>query len=44
MPPPKELEKALGEKRVTNYAGCGVSVGEAIDVESVVGSIPAGRC
>lgn len=32
MPPPATTEKELGEKRVVNYTGVGLSLGEEIDV------------
>ena len=33
MPPPATTEKALGEERVVNFTGAGLSLGEEIDVE-----------
>lgn len=35
MPPPRSLEKQLGEKRVIGYHGVGVSVGEEVDFNTV---------
>ena len=34
MPPPATSEKSIGEERVVNYTGVGLSLGEAIDVSS----------
>ena len=33
MPPPAAKEKAVGEERVVNYTGAGLSLGEEIDVD-----------
>ena len=32
MPPPATTEKELGEKRIVNYTGVGLSLGNEIDV------------
>lgn len=32
MPPPPKLEKALGERRITNYTGVGISICDEVDV------------
>ena len=32
LPPPSGLEKELGEKRVVNYTGCGIALGEPLDL------------
>ena len=40
MPPPKTVEKGLGERRMVNFTGVGISVGEEIDVGAVVDSVP----
>lgn len=34
MPPPSKSEKDIGEKRVVNYTGVGLSIGKEIDVSS----------
>jgi len=34
MPPPSQSEKDIGEKRVVNYTGVGLSLGEEIDVSN----------
>lgn len=36
MPPPDYVEKDVGESRVTNYTGCGVSVLPALDVDALL--------
>lgn len=35
MPPPKTVDKALGERRMVNFTGVGISVGEELDVEAL---------
>lgn len=40
MPPPKTVEKGLGERRMVNFTGVGISVGEELDVRAVVDSVP----
>lgn len=32
MPPPEKVEVGLGEKRLVRYTGCGLALGEEIDV------------
>eukprot|EP00475_Leptophrys_vorax_P037356 TRINITY_DN6423_c0_g1_i1.p1 TRINITY_DN6423_c0_g1~~TRINITY_DN6423_c0_g1_i1.p1 ORF type:complete len:196 (+),score=17.84 TRINITY_DN6423_c0_g1_i1:26-589(+) len=39
MPPPRTLEKDLGEKRVIGFHGVGVSVAEAVDFDLVTAGI-----
>ena len=44
MPPPRVVEKAIGEKRVINHAAVGISVCPEIDVDALlagVGALPA---
>lgn len=36
MPPPIQIEEAIGERRETNFVGVGISVSSEIDVEDVV--------
>uniref|UniRef100_UPI002ED70977 Glycerol-3-phosphate acyltransferase, chloroplastic n=1 Tax=Lobosphaera incisa TaxID=312850 RepID=UPI002ED70977 len=38
MPPPKGVEKGLGERRLTHFAGTGISVCKELDVDSIVSS------
>jgi len=38
-PPPKTVEKKLGEVRVFNYHGVGVSIGEELNTKEIVGGI-----
>ncbi|KAI8466897.1 MAG: glycerol-3-phosphate acyltransferase [Monoraphidium minutum] len=40
MPPPKTVDKALGERRLTNYTGVGISAAPELDVDAIVA--PAG--
>jgi glycerol-3-phosphate O-acyltransferase len=40
MPPPKTVDKALGERRLTNYTGVGVAVAPELDVAAI--TAPAG--
>lgn len=42
MPPPKSLEKGLGERRLTYYAASGISLGEELDISSVMGESGGG--
>ena len=35
MPPPKTVEKGLGERRMVNFTGVGISVGEELDIEAL---------
>ncbi|KIY97363.1 hypothetical protein MNEG_10600 [Monoraphidium neglectum] len=35
MPPPPTIDKALGERRLTNYTGVGISVAPELDVDAV---------
>eukprot|EP01026_Neomeris_dumetosa_P033379 TRINITY_DN2660_c0_g1_i6.p2 TRINITY_DN2660_c0_g1~~TRINITY_DN2660_c0_g1_i6.p2 ORF type:complete len:217 (-),score=33.18 TRINITY_DN2660_c0_g1_i6:257-907(-) len=40
MPPPKKVEGAqLGERRLTNFTGVGITVGEELDVKSIIDGI-----
>lgn len=39
MPPPKTVEKGLGERRIVNFTGVGISVGEALDADAAVAGI-----
>ncbi|KAL3142097.1 hypothetical protein ABBQ32_004718 [Trebouxia sp. C0010 RCD-2024] len=41
MPPPAGLEKNLGERRLTGYAGTGISLAEELDVDALLSGIPA---
>ena len=34
MPPPAAKEKSIGEERVVNFTGCGLSLGPEIDVDA----------
>lgn len=36
MPPPKTVENQIGEKRITNYTGVGISCCAELDVPSLV--------
>ncbi|KXZ42557.1 hypothetical protein GPECTOR_136g640 [Gonium pectorale] len=36
MPPPKTLEKSIGERRVTNFTGVGISLCEELDIASII--------
>ena len=36
MPPPKTVEKGIGERRIVNFTGVGISVGEELDAEKIV--------
>ena len=33
----QSLEVGLGERRITNFAGVGISVGEELDISAVMG-------
>ena len=39
MPPPPATEKAVGERRLTNYVGVGIALGAKLDVEAIVAGI-----
>lgn len=39
MPPPATVEKKLGEKRVIEYHGVGISIGKELDDEKILGGI-----
>ncbi|KAL0048529.1 hypothetical protein WJX82_005114 [Trebouxia sp. C0006] len=39
MPPPASLEKNLGERRLTGYAGTGISLAEELDVDALLSGI-----
>ena len=39
MPPPKTVEKGVGERRMVNFTGVGISVGEPVDVEAITSGI-----
>lgn len=39
MPPPKEMQKALGERRLTYFVGVGISIAEKMDIDSVLDGI-----
>jgi glycerol-3-phosphate O-acyltransferase len=39
MPPPDKVVKDLGERRVVNFTGVGISVGEELDINSIIGDI-----
>lgn len=36
MPPPKTVDKSLGERRLTNYTGVGISVAPELDVAAAI--------
>jgi glycerol-3-phosphate O-acyltransferase len=36
MPPPKTVDKALGERRLTAWSGVGISVCEELDWQAVI--------
>ena len=42
MPPPRTIDKSLGERRIVNFTGVGISVGEELDVEAITAGA-AGR-
>ena len=35
------MEVGLGERRITNFAGVGISVGEELDISAVMGVHPS---
>lgn len=39
MPPPKAVEKNIGERRLVFHAPVGISLGKELDVESILGNI-----
>jgi glycerol-3-phosphate O-acyltransferase len=39
MPPPKEVEKGVGERRIVNFTGVGISVGEELDVDMLTSGL-----
>lgn len=39
MPPPKTVDKSIGERRLTNYSGVGISLTAELDVEGIIGGI-----
>lgn len=39
MPPPKVVEKAVGEKRINNYTGTGISIGAELDAAGIAAGI-----
>ncbi|MEW5307090.1 MAG: hypothetical protein WDW36_009508 [Sanguina aurantia] len=39
MPPPKTVDKTMGERRLTNYTGVGISVAEELDVATLLAGI-----
>ena len=41
MPPPKVVEAAIGERRITNFTPVGISVCEPLDVAAAVAGAPA---
>jgi glycerol-3-phosphate O-acyltransferase len=41
MPPPRAVEKAIGEKRVVNFAPVGISLCPELDVEALLAGIGA---
>lgn len=40
MPPPVSIEKVIGEQRVVNHAGVGISVAPELDVDALLASVP----
>jgi glycerol-3-phosphate O-acyltransferase len=36
MPPPKTVDKSIGERRLTNYSGVGISVGAELDIAAII--------
>lgn len=44
MPPPRVVEKAIGEKRVVAHAPVGISVCPELDVEAVLAGIGEPEC
>lgn len=43
MPPPRKVEKELGEQRVIGFHGVGVSVAPALEFETITAAIPDKR-
>jgi hypothetical protein len=43
MPPPKTVDKALGERRLTAWSGVGISVCEELDWQAVIKGEQQGR-
>lgn len=39
MPPPPAVQKELGERRLTNHVGVGISLGPELDIASIVAGI-----
>ncbi len=39
MPPPPATEKAVGERRLTNYVGVGIALGPELDLDAIVAGI-----
>jgi glycerol-3-phosphate O-acyltransferase len=39
MPPPKTIDKAVGERRIVNFTGVGISVGESLDDAAITSGI-----
>jgi glycerol-3-phosphate O-acyltransferase len=39
MPAPKTIDKALGERRIVNFTGVGISIGEELNVEAITAGI-----
>jgi glycerol-3-phosphate O-acyltransferase len=44
MPPPKTVDKALGERRLTAWSGVGISVCEELDWQAVINGEQRGGC
>ena len=40
--PPKQKEKDLGERRLTNYSGVGISAGNELDIAAMVKGVAEG--
>lgn len=39
MPPPNKVEKAVGERRITNWTPVGISLGPELDVAAITAGI-----
>lgn len=39
MPPPKTIDKAVGERRMVNFTGVGISVGAEMDAAAIVDGV-----
>ena len=39
MPPPDKLEKAVGEKRISNFAPVGISICPELDVDAILAGV-----